>query len=441
VLTPGELLFELFKTQYKTMMTECNKQFVARTDSDVHSNEPFNMIHQIKDGSFEQGMKTSLMRGAWQRRQGVSQMLQRMSYMQILTFLTRIDSQSGDKSGIKLTKPRHVDPSSVGFLCVSQTPEHSGVGLTKHLSMIGSITVSNRENYEIIKEYIQNTEDVVPISSICPEEIQYMYKVFLNGEWMGLIKNNHPVNCTIEDNPVMKMFIDARNKKLNGFFNKMSTSITIDHTDGELRFYCDSGRLYRPVFRVGVDNKMIITKELISKISLDKSQYDMITDWEQLVAHDTYPIEFIDTEEQPYLMIADKINTLQTHRQKILDSEKFQFEGAETQVVNRYDDKFFLRYDHCEMHGSCLLGEIVTNIPFSERNFCLRNIFQYSQGRQAMGIYTTTYRNRLDISYILYHPQRPLVSTRTAKYTNTDILPQGENVIVAIMCYGYNQED
>lgn len=52
-----------------------------------------------------------------------------------------------------------------------------------------------------------------------------------------------------------------------------------------------------------------------------------------------------------------------------------------------------------------------------------------------MGIYISNYRDRLDISYILYHPQRPLVMTRTSKYMYADILPSGENVIVAVACY------
>lgn len=55
--------------------------------------------------------------------------------------------------------------------------------------------------------------------------------------------------------------------------------------------------------------------------------------------------------------------------------------------------------------------------------------------RQAMGIYATNYRDRLDISFILYYPQKPLVTTRTAKYTNSEILPSGENAMVAIACY------
>ena len=59
-----------------------------------------------------------------------------------------------------------------------------------------------------------------------------------------------------------------------------------------------------------------------------------------------------------------------------------------------------------------------------------------------MSIYTSNYRDRLDISYILYNTQKPLVNTRIAKYVHTDVLPCGENAVVMIGCYtGHNQED
>jgi DNA-directed RNA polymerase II subunit RPB2 len=82
-----------------------------------------------------------------------------------------------------------------------------------------------------------------------------------------------------------------------------------------------------------------------------------------------------------------------------------------------------------------MIGVVVANIPFCNHNQAPRNIFQYSQARQAMGIYTSNYRERLDISYILYHTQRPLVTTRLIKYISTDKLPAGENAVVAIACY------
>jgi DNA-directed RNA polymerase II subunit RPB2 len=108
-------------------------------------------------------------------------------------------------------------------------------------------------------------------------------------------------------------------------------------------------------------------------------------------------------------------------------------------IINRYDQFTYVKYTHCEIHPSLLVGLVVSNIPFLECNMGPRNIFQYSQARQAMGIYATNWRDRLDISYILYHPQRPIVTTRAMKYINTEKIPAGENSIVAISVYsGYS---
>ena len=63
--------------------------------------------------------------------------------------------------------------------------------------------------------------------------------------------------------------------------------------------------------------------------------------------------------------------------------------------------------------------------------------------KQAVGIHCTNYNNRYDtFSHVLSYPQRPLIETKMMKYLNADKLPNGINVVVAIMTYtGYNQED
>jgi DNA-directed RNA polymerase, beta subunit/140 kD subunit len=111
---PGNLIEELFKQLYRKMINECNKFFKKRNQ---HDNDPINIINQIKPNIIEQGLQTALATGSWIRRKGVAQMLPRLTYLQTISFLRRIDAPGGDASTNKLTGPRHLHPSSIRWLC------------------------------------------------------------------------------------------------------------------------------------------------------------------------------------------------------------------------------------------------------------------------------------------------------------------------------------
>lgn len=315
--------------------------------------------------------------------------------------------------------------------CSIQTPEHTKVGLTKHFTLICSVTIMTRDQYSLMKDFL--AKRVTDVTDLPHHKLRSynVYKVFLNGDWLGVTDKAAELEKEMIKN------------KLEGFFDQQNVSIVADHEEGEIRVYCESGRLYRPVLRVDENNRVLLTKSHIQSISLNKvNQMSKVTDWDEFL--NKYPgvIEYIDMEVQPYVMLADKLKTVEIMRQKLIKAETLAKDVKSRHVDNRYDEMFYNKYSHCEIHPALLIGEILTNIPFSDRNAGARSIFQYSQGRQAMGVYATNYRDRLDISFILYYPQKPLVTTRTAKYTNSETLPSGENAMVAIACYtGYNQED
>jgi DNA-directed RNA polymerase II subunit RPB2 len=111
-------------------------------------------------------------------------------------------------------------------------------------------------------------------------------------------------------------------------------------------------------------------------------------------------------------------------------------------TLNRYNDSVYIKYTHAEIHPMLMLGSIAALEPFAEHNFSTKNLVYFSHIRQSMGIYATNYRQRSDISFILYHPQRPIVTTKAVNYLNTVHMPYTENVVIAISAYsGFNQED
>jgi len=426
---PGDLLFDLFRQFYKKMMSDLKKFFESKTNGNHDS--PYNIISSIKPNTIGQGMKAALSTGRWIKKSGVAQVLPRLTFLQTISYLRRIDAQSGDASTNKLTAPRQLHQSSTGFLCPTQSPEHTRIGLTKHLSIIGSITIMSYDQFLIIREYLMNNViDICDFDSQLFED-QSIYKVFLNGDWLGMTKSIDTLNNELNE------------KRINGDFDQKCISIVCDHENGELRVYCDSGRLYRPIIRVE-NNELMLKKEHIDNISIDTIDITnkKITNWNEFTVRYPNVIDYIDMELQPYLLLAHSREALKEARDKMNKSIQKVDDVTDNHVANRYDDLYFVKYTHCEIHSSLLCGEVVANVPLFEHNQSTRNIFLYAQGRQAMGIYATNYRERLDLSYILYHPQRPLVSTRICKYLNTEALPAGENCIVAIGCYtGFNQED
>jgi DNA-directed RNA polymerase II subunit RPB2 len=422
---PGDLLMELFKQRFKIMMSDCKKFFDNRNDNDE---KPLNIINQIKPNTIEQGIKASLLTGAWIRKKGVAQMMQCYSYLQILGFLRRVDSPSGDASSSKLVGPRQLHPSSIPFLCVVQTPEHAKVGVTKHFSLISSSTIMSLDQYYMLKSLI--VKKVKNLQDLNIKEIRNMFKVFLNGEWLGCI--TEPV-----------LFIkELKEMKSKNVIDRQNTSVVPDYMKGEIRIYCETGRFVRPVMCVE-NNEIKVTKEIINQISLNKTEKQTkITSWDELL--DKYPdiIEYVDTESQPFYMFKTKVKDVEEMRIKMVKTIENVKNIVDKTSSNRYNEFYFDKINYCEFHPQLLLGEMSACTPFCNRNPGPRNIFQYSQGRQAMGIYLSNYRDRTDISYILYHPHRRLISTRAIKYIGSDILPAGENIMVGIACYtGYNMED
>ena len=204
--------------------------------------------------------------------------------------------------------------------------------------------------------------------------------------------------------------------KYKGIIN-IYTGIIFNIQTKEIFICNDAGRLTRPVLKVK-NNKLLLNKKYSEYIFSDECQ------WEEFFINHNFDesiIEYIDADEQNNSLIAMKPREL----------KKFQ------------KNNIYYNYTHCEIHPSTIFGILANCIPFPEHNQSPRNTYQCAMGKQAMGTYTTNFRDRMDkTAYVQTYTMRPLVDTRLMNIINLNKIPSGNMVIVAIMTYsGYNQED
>ena len=405
--TTGYLLNNLFRNYFNKVVKDMSKQVIREMNGGSwKSNNDYNNIINatniykiIKASTIENGIRRALATGDFgiksinSSKVGVAQVLNRLTYVSALSHLRRVNTPV-DKSG-KLIPPRKLHGTSYGFICPAETPEGGSIGIVKNLTYLAQITNYSDSSviYDFLRHHIMFLEDCE-----C-RTVSTLTKVFVNGNWCG---------CTDD---ALSLFNNLKQMKHRGIFN-IHTSIAFDYTNNTIYISSDAGRLVRPVFKVR-NNKILLTSQLVAKIKSETIQ------WEDLFTNqvtDESIMEYIDAQEQNTSLVA-------MFRKDLEDKTK--------------------HYTHCEIHPSTLFGLLASCIPFPEHNQSPRNTYQCAMGKQAIGIYTTNFRDRMDkTSLVLSNPMRPLVDTRIMNILGLHKIPSGQNAIVAIATYsGFNQED
>lgn len=430
----GVLMYNLFRDFYNHMRKDIRRQ-VERAyvlgawydKADISGMiKPSDVANVFNPRIIEDGLKAAL-KGRWPdvdkkpELAGIVQDLNRVSYVGYLSHVRRLNTPLARE--LKISGPRRLDTTQWGVTCPYQSPDGASIGLDKHLAVLAHITIDAGAGAlrRCLLDLGCTAVDDAGIAAFHAST-----KVYLNNDVFALTAEPARLVDTLR--------LYRRNGAINAF-----TSVYWNYNTDDVYVFTHSGRLTRPLLVVrrdanadGASADAILRDpgeaawhELFNGTNKKRQLYDeryakpdAATDLVGLQAR----IEFIDVEESNNCLIAMTPDAL---------------------VAAGPGGGAAKAYTHCEIHPSTVLSLYTNTIPYGNHDQAPRIVFSGAQGKQAIGVYATNFNNRMDtMAYVLHYPQRPLVTTRYNRYCYNDVLPNGENLIVAIACFtGYNQED
>ena len=447
----GTLIYDLFREyfliQNREIFLKIDKEFYyrpAKYRTNFVSLIEDNLKEIFKHRAVEEGFKKGF-KGNWgadvnTKRLGLVQDLNRLSWFTHISHLRKINLPLDPTA--KVVGPHLLHNSQWGLIDPVDTPDGGNIGLHKHLAISSAIT-NGFSSFPLIK-WIRANTPLKLLNECSPELLASFTKVFVNGNWIGVLDN------PIETVNTLKLF------RRNGII-PVYTSISFSYESNIIYIYTDSGRLTRPIFYR--DSNMEENKRIVyTKISYNHGNIKDIIEsrkytWEEAISgFEKKNDKFFNVRNNilydtnvlypSYNTLQEILEAFEKNRAIIDYIDTSEEEGA--LIANKPEDlKNNKYYTHCEIDASLIFGVMGNSIIYPESNQFPRDCFSCGQSRQAVSVYHSNYQMRMDkMGIILNYGQTPLVKSRYLDYINHEEQPYGVNAIVAIMSYtGYNVED
>ena len=385
-------------------------------------------------------------------RSGVSQLLDRTSFLAALSHMRRVTSP------LVRSQPhfeaRDLHPTQWGRLCPNETPEGQNCGLVKNAAQM--VDISEAVSEEEVKALLAEA-DVNPN----PEGWAEGARVHVNGDIFGLHMNPH------------KLVEHFKRRRRSGRI-RSEVSIRHDAVNRDIFINTDKGRILRPLLVLD-GGSMVLSKEYLDGLK------DRSISFKDLVNEGV--VEWVDAEEEEDLLVAprpfDLPHTSPKHGRPINPAkvqwlnmgeegiskaklsaevimpngevvvEKFSiplnYYQEDLDKLRRKEKKSgaVLIYTHVEIDPQLILGVCASLVPYPEHNSTPRVTGGTAMVKQSLGLPAANGRLRPDTrQHILHYTQNSMTGTRAMDATNFLRRPAGQNFVVAILSHhGYNMQD
>jgi DNA-directed RNA polymerase II subunit RPB2 len=443
VKIPGKMLHSLFNEYYAQQIKRIRTllDFKYNYNYAVYQENFIDIVKEyddiFKDRIVEDGLRRAF-KGNWggsefTKEAGIVQDLNRLSYNSAISHLRKVNLPLDDSA--KVIKPRLLHGSQ---WCLMDPVDVPDSGLQKHFAI--STHVTNGCKGSDMIQWLLNEPGInlLSLEKYPKDFLYYQTKVFVNGNWVGVVS---------EPEDVVQKIKKCRRLSMIPIYISCSWDIQMR----EINIFTDGGRPCRPAYYYDPSKKMYAfqAKSILKLLTTRKFS------WKHLVGgfgikqinHNSF---FTTTDMTNIVKLYDKLPENITFEKMMNRSAVVEYidvsEENNAMFAFRPDDKVkpgSAQFTHSDIHPSLMFGVMGNLISFPENNQLPRNVFSCSQSKQAVSMYNTSFLQRFDkMGVVLNNGQIPLVKTRYLKYFNDEQNPYGQNVMVAIMSYnGYNVED
>ena len=444
---------DLIEDLYRVSMQQLARDLKYQLERHHNRKRELRINACLRPDVLTQKIMHALATGNWVGgRSGVSQLLDRTTYLAALSHMRRVTSP------LVRSQPhfeaRDLHPTHWGRLCPNETPEGQNCGLVKNAAQM--IDVSEEVAEADVKELLR--EAGVDSS---PAGWAEGSRIHVNGDIFGLHKNP------------TKLVNQFKRRRRQGRI-RSEVSIRHDSENRDVFINTDRGRILRPLL-VLEDGDLKLSKESLENIRSGEWTFN------DLVSNGV--VEWVDAEEEEDLLVAPRpydlpMSSPENNRPinpanvEWLNLGEEQISHADLRVevhmpngesvfeefsvpLNYYQEdidalrrkqkrkNLILVFTHVEIDPQLILGVCASLVPYPEHNSTPRVTGGTAMVKQSLGLPSANFRLRPDTRmHVMHYPQQSIVGTRAMKTTNFAQRPGGQNFVVAILSHhGYNMQD